>query len=904
MKKVLPIVLIIALVGTVCAHIFLFTETCHFIADASVNDAGDIALVDNTETRSRVFSLDNQGEIRMMVDTPLIKGGLFLTRPMLVVLPDGGVLVKESHVNYSTYFIEEELIMHYTIDGKAVKMASVFFPNEVSEKVTGLYGSALGYGYFLLTNGGIERYELNLDTGTSYLRESIAFGGEITVSQMVYTKMGTVLLDATNVLYLHDDEEKLLTRLYPQEGVNAVIAQIKTDAQGNLLVRDEGVSGLLRVDATGKATLIHDTGRRFAGEGSMIRDMLTFNVNTPDRFVGVYADARRIIAVEGNVSSAVRPHRSVSYLVVADLLVFFGLLIIALVIVGLFRWWASKERLFPVIAKQLAFGLPVIMIGTAVLYMVANASIGEVLKNQYHGAMYDAGIQKIHGIDEQWLSKLDLKDPRSDPHYAALCADMLEAPSYHVTASTESGEVRAQTFYYYWLTAVRDGSIVTVACEDLQIGLPIRYLYSEEAQGNYQRVLAKRTPVYCSTLDVFGSWLITLIPIYDGGEIVGILEVGTNSSTANAEIQSRSIFVAGTGSAIMLLAMMMVMLMVAVSLRPLQRMKTTMQLVADGQYGLTVKVRSHDEIAQLGRIFNILSQTIIGQIQNLTSLNSSYYRFVPLKTMDILGGKDVKDVELGDQTLMDMIVLQMSLDDFDSLITSMSAEKLFQLLNEVHETFVPLLNRYGGVIDRYTESGWISLFTGDLYDAIATGVDMMARLSEYNELRAARGERPINLGVAIAQGPVMVGIVGQRDRVSAMAISEVVNMTQYMLGVGRDMGSRILLADTQHGVGQLDFSSRWLGKMSVAKRSEQIDIYDCFDGDAELQRMRKTDTAGDFLAGVTAYVNGEYYKARKAFIDVLRVNPSDVAATAYLLRCDEEFRRESTGEGGAMFVYS
>ncbi len=908
MKKSIPILFLVALLTAAAAHFVVFGQRLHFVVDASIDAQGGFALVDHSADKSRLIRTDARGEVLYLREDQLQWDDVFLKRPEVVVLGDN-MLVRESVVNHHTYKIESERLAIYGKDIDTTLYEHIG-AQDYFERVSGLYAREDTVGFYYSGDATVDRYELPLLGGEAKIVESCEPPEHAVASQWLYTADGTALLTTQNEIFLYA-QDGTFQRIYPARGKSALITQIGADTQGKLFAVDIQAGGLYAISSTGEATLMQDVGRRFSGAGTMIRDLLELKMYNPSLMAGIYSDASTVATMRGDASEILSVHRPLAWLIVGDAAVFASALALLLLIRALIVVWRKKERFVPIVVKQLAFGLPVTIAGAVLLYFLASYAIGNAMTRQFGDSLYSKGAQRAERIDGAWLGNLSLEEATEDFTYQKMTVEYLSSNPFVAEISTRQGESTVRSYDYYWLFAVRDGGVIlTAACEDKQVGIPLHYVYRDTARANYEQVLSERMPVYCEIRDTSGDWILSLIPIFENGDgtgaITGILEAGTTSFAMKAAVQRQSFYIAVIGCAITVGIIAMVLVMLTHSLRPLGKLKATMQAVARGQYGLTVKVRSHDEVAQIGHIFNGMSGTIQTQLNELMRLNAAYYRFVPLKLIEMLGRSNVLDVALGDQIVMPMSVLQLQVRDFDALATTMSAQELFRFLNEIYEAFVPLLNRYGGVVDRYTEAGWISLFTGGQYDAMSAAVDIMERFANYNELRAVRGENPVDIGVAVARGPVMLGVLGHKDRMSAMAISEVVNMTQYMLAAGRRMGSHIIVADTLgDAVGQ-GFACRRLGRLAIGDRSERVELFDCFDGDTLQQRALKLETLEDFTAGVAFYTQGEHYKARKAFIDVLRQNPGDAAATAYLIRCDQIYRREGgdADEGGAMFVYS
>ena len=84
-------------------------------------------------------------------------------------------------------------------------------------------------------------------------------------------------------------------------------------------------------------------------------------------------------------------------------------------------------------------------------------------------------------------------------------------------------------------------------------------------------------------------------------------------------------------------------------LRPLMLLKQSASEIAVGNLDINVDIHSKDEIEDLGKIFNQMTNYLRKSFNQLQELNEVYYKFVPFRFIELLGKKNILDVKLGDQ---------------------------------------------------------------------------------------------------------------------------------------------------------------------------------------------------------------------------------------------------------------
>ncbi len=916
MRKGLAVIAVLSLCLAVGAQFLFNRGGLSFVQDMDMDASGRVALIDAAERGSSLVQLSAAGRVLARTKLPQRVGDLSIRSSAVLALPDGGAVVQSSILNFDTLLVENEILVRY--DGRGANprlLANIDYRAlgraEYDENMTGLHLSGDAMGFYLIEGGYVRRYSVPLESNTPFnpadlqdkssslaVREEVYVPGDALVTSYTYTRAGTAVLCANGWLYLSSGGHA--ARIYPVQAQSAptVVTYVVADGEGRLVLADYAGNALLRYDeATGAFTQLYELGRTFGADG-LLYDMKAISMVNEDFFAGLMTSGHGsdVVLVSGDTSALLRADTPAGRMALGAALVFLALFFVLGFSLELVAWLRGRRRVVPLAAKQAFVILPLTVLGAVLLFVLMRSSLDGLIARQYHQYLYARGSVVAERFSQKWDSlsaALATNNPYEDGDFWALTQDGLDEATYTDLAAEAGGRnLVLHDLVYFWVFSIKEGVPVALSCDGNGLGLPISYLYDEHVRANFAAVYSgeQSRVQLCRIRDTAGEWLLTLIPIKNAaGETVGIVEAGSNSHLYRDQVDAASRTLALLCGAIMGAVILWYLAVLVFSLRPLRRLKVAVQAISDGRTGAQVSITSNDEIGEISRVFNSMSSYIQGQLHDLHRLNASYQRFVPFKLMELLSQTGVADVRLGDQTLRSATVMAMSVRGFDRIATSLTTDELFRFLNEVYETFVPLLTRYTGVVDRYTEAGWMALFTGSFDDARSAAIDMRARLTEYNLAREARGDGPVDIGLALAHGRVMIGIVGNRDRVAVSAISEVVNLTQNMLEIGDKLGVSILCTGPG-GEGESGSLGRRIGQIALS--GQRVDLYDCFDADSDVQRMLKRITHEPFEQGVSAYIRREFYQARKSFIEVLRKNPADVSAQVYLKRCDERYHDE------------
>lgn len=123
---------------------------------------------------------------------------------------------------------------------------------------------------------------------------------------------------------------------------------------------------------------------------------------------------------------------------------------------------------------------------------------------------------------------------------------------------------------------------------------------------------------------------------------------------------------------------------------------------------------------------------------------------------------------------------------FTALTESLPMATVISLLNRYFATMACVVQRRGGVIDKFMGDAVMALFgvpehrPDDLLRAIACAVEMQLALAELNQQAEACGEPRLFAGIAINTGPVMAGSFGSREYSEYTVIGDTVNVVARM----------------------------------------------------------------------------------------------------------------------------
>ncbi|MBO1048012.1 MAG: response regulator [Dolichospermum sp. UKL201] len=300
-----------------------------------------------------------------------------------------------------------------------------------------------------------------------------------------------------------------------------------------------------------------------------------------------------------------------------------------------------------------------------------------------------------------------------------------------------------------------------------------------------------------------------------------------------------------------------------------------------------------DELGQLARVFTNMVKTVKTREKELTNANTqlesllqAYGRFVPHEYIKFLRKDSINDVQLGDHVSKIMGVMFSDIRSFTTISEGMTPQENFNFVNAYLKRVSPEIRNNYGLIVKFLGDGMMAVFPDGAEDAVVAGIAKLKRVEEYNKERIKNGYIPIQVGVGIHLGHMMLGMVGEKNRMQGDAFSDNVNLTARLEGLTKFYGVSLLISG--QALENLSKSSkyqiRFLDRAVVKGRTEPISIYEILDGELDEVRLIKLQTQPDFEQGLEYYRQGNFSKAKDFLEKVLSINAADKTANLYLSR--------------------
>ena len=284
----------------------------------------------------------------------------------------------------------------------------------------------------------------------------------------------------------------------------------------------------------------------------------------------------------------------------------------------------------------------------------------------------------------------------------------------------------------------------------------------------------------------------------------------------------------------------------------------------------------------------------VTESQKNLALQNIFQKFVPKQFLYRIADQGIENIELGKAQSDTITILFSDIRSFTNLSETMSPQDLMNLLNAYFKRMNKPIHENQGFIDKFIGDAIMALFDmpeekdkEEATCAVRAAIGMQESLREYNQHRTNSGYIPIEAGIGINSGQVIIGTVGSQDRMDSTVLGDVVNLASRLEGLNKQYHSQIIISsNTWRLVKENDFIlGRELDFVIVKGRDKPESIFEIFNANESEIRDKKHQILKPYHEGLMNYFSQNWDDAIKLFEYCLKIYPQDVVSQRYLGRC-------------------
>ena len=268
---------------------------------------------------------------------------------------------------------------------------------------------------------------------------------------------------------------------------------------------------------------------------------------------------------------------------------------------------------------------------------------------------------------------------------------------------------------------------------------------------------------------------MSLVGVDGVTQLHGACRVGLSLGRMHREARRVTLWILAGLLAFVAAGILLAYLFTKQPLDTIDRLSRQIARIAAGDFARRVVVTSRDELGVLSEAVNSMAvalekREILRQYISKTAWDDIERGRGP--------GQAASDREEG---LQQVTILFTDIRNFTALSESRHTQEIVSLLNEIFSVLVEVIEKHGGVVDKFIGDALLVVFYpeeggDDAPRAVFCAEEMQTRLAQYNSNRAFYGREAIRIGIGINSGEVITGSIGSERRKDYTVIGDPVNV--------------------------------------------------------------------------------------------------------------------------------
>jgi len=174
-------------------------------------------------------------------------------------------------------------------------------------------------------------------------------------------------------------------------------------------------------------------------------------------------------------------------------------------------------------------------------------------------------------------------------------------------------------------------------------------------------------------------------------------------------------------------------------------------------------------------------------------------------------------------------VLFADIRGFTSMSEHMVAADVLQMLNEYFEVMVEIAFKHEGTVDKFVGDEIMLLWGAPVHHqddasrAVSAAIDMQTALIEFNKMRVAEGQPPIQIGIGVNTGDLVAGYIGSSRTMSYSVIGDTVNTASRLCSAAKP--GEVIVSENTYDLVKDEFKVKTLEPIKVKGKSKALQVY-------------------------------------------------------------------------------
>lgn len=248
---------------------------------------------------------------------------------------------------------------------------------------------------------------------------------------------------------------------------------------------------------------------------------------------------------------------------------------------------------------------------------------------------------------------------------------------------------------------------------------------------------------------------------------------------------------------------------------PIAVVRRQLELVHEGDYEARALVITSDELGSLAHEFNLMARGL----SEREEMRRAFGTYVDKEVMRLILSGDFPR----DGVEVDASILFCDIRGFTAYAEQSDAAHVVATLNDIFTDIVPVVEAYGGYVDKFLGDGLLAVFgvadsTPDHADRAVDAAQMLVDVVD-------QGGSGLRMAAGVNTGRLVVGPLGGAGRLNFSVIGDAVNVAARVEAATRQTGDDVLVTASTRAASRDPerFASR--GLVDLKGKSEPIEVF-------------------------------------------------------------------------------
>ncbi len=243
---------------------------------------------------------------------------------------------------------------------------------------------------------------------------------------------------------------------------------------------------------------------------------------------------------------------------------------------------------------------------------------------------------------------------------------------------------------------------------------------------------------------------------------------------------------------------------------------------------------------------------------------------------------------------------------FTTISEGLQASEVVKMLNIHLEAMTQVTFDYGGTMDKFIGDATMAFWGAPLPDeqhalhATQAAMKMYSSMESVNKLLAKEGLKPINIGVGVNTGKVILGNIGSSQKLDYTVIGDAVNLGARLEGLTKQYGVGLLISEFTRADIYQDIPCMLIDMVKVKGKQEPVKIYIPLGNIKDADLTNKFDMVNQAEQAFALYHQQKFTAAANLFKEL----PDDGLLTfkaLYKQRCEDYIKQPPEEDWDGVF---